>query len=103
MTKAKFEFAPIPAGLNPASIVIRDIGYSDGYATVTNDAEAVVAALLRIAVQLGEPIGPNLPPIYYYDSDGALDQLEHDGTAFTGFKPGPAELRRTAQLYEGLI
>ncbi len=83
--RAKFEFADIPAGVPPNSIVIRDIGHSDGYASVTNDAEAVVRTVLRVARQAGESIAHNSPGIYYYDSANTLSQLEHDGTDFAGF------------------
>lgn len=83
--KSRFDIVDVPAELSPDSIVLRDIGHSDGYATVSNDAEAVVEAVLRIARNLNETISHNTPPIYCYDSDGTLFRLEHDGAGFMGF------------------
>lgn len=86
--KSRFEFAATPSGVPENSIVIRDIGHKDGYASVTNDAEGTVATVLWVARQLAEPIGHNQPPIFYYDSDNTLSQLEHNGDSFTGFRTG---------------
>jgi len=63
----------------PDRLVIRDIGPWDRYATVTNDAEAVVAALSS---------GGFLPPgcrLYYYDSDGRLDEIVVEHGRFVRF------------------
>jgi len=66
-------------------LVIRDVGPWDAHFTVTNDAETVVMELHRVG---------QLPPgrrLFYYDSEGDLDELEHDGYGiFTGFKHVPA-------------
>lgn len=83
---ALFIACEVPAGLPDNSFVIRDIGSSEGRKSVTNDAEEVTAQLLRIAKQMRDAVAPNQPPMYYYDSDGSLAQLEHDGTRFTGFQ-----------------
>lgn len=87
--RAKIDFTDVPGNVPANAVVIRDIGHSDGFSSITNDAEQVVLTVLRIVSRLGERLAPNSPPIFYYDSDGRLDQLEHDGTAFTGFKAGP--------------
>lgn len=62
-------------------IVIRDL-HCEARPTmsITNDAEAVVSELAR-----------RFPGrrIMYYDTEGRLDELCHDGGVFTGFAPGP--------------
>lgn len=59
-------------------VVIRDM---DVGCTVTNDAEAVVAYLHAHR-------GLGRRRLLYYDSDGRLDQLLHDGAGtFTGYGP----------------
>lgn len=62
-------------------VTIKDL---DGRVSVTNDAEAVVAEVLQ-----------DYPgrKIHYYDTDGNLDELCHDGTKFTGFAPVQTEGR----------
>ena len=51
--------------------------------SVTNDAENVVKYLKDNAVLIGNAI------LYYIDTDGRIDILEHDGNGtFTGFKSG---------------
>lgn len=63
-------------------LVIRDIGHNQGCPTVTNDADAVVAALHRD--------GLGTRRLFYYDSMGQLDELVHDGEGrFLRFAPGP--------------
>ena len=64
-------------------LVIRDIGPWDRDLSVTNDAENVVA---RLAADGRLPKGRRL---FYYDSDGQLDELVHDNGKFTRFAPGP--------------
>ena len=55
--------------------------------TVTNDAEAVVKFLKDNVILVGNAI------LYYIDTDGRVDILEHDGKGnFTGFKSGYASL-----------
>jgi hypothetical protein len=60
-------------------IIIKDIGAGTRYMSVTNAAEQVVNELL-----------PRLKGrrLYYYDSDGRLDQLEIKDNKFTGFCRG---------------
>lgn len=66
----------------PDTLTIRDVGGSRCL-TVTNDAEAVVAALHADGV-----LGTR--KLLYYDSVGDLDELVHDGRGrFLGFAPGP--------------
>jgi hypothetical protein len=63
-------------------IIIRDLANEDSsWKSVTNGAEEVVAALIREE-------GCANKRIYYYDTEGRLDELAHDGQSFTGFKPG---------------
>lgn len=68
----------------PAQLVIRDVGPWDKFLTVTNAAEGVVEFLTGLAL---------LPPgrkLFYYDSDGQLDELKVDARGqFAGFAPGP--------------
>ena len=67
-------------------LTIRDLGPWDQHPTVTNDAEDVLA---RLHCEGKLPAGRRL---YYYDSEGRLDELKHDGQGhFTGFGPGPQE------------
>ena len=86
--KANIEFCDTPPGLPPNAIVIRDAGHDQGFMSVTNDAENVVATVLRIAKRLNEP--PTVR-IFYYDSGGRLDELCHADGKFTEFKPGPQQ------------
>jgi hypothetical protein len=64
----------------------------DGARSVTNDAERVAAALLR---QFGNR------RFFYRDTAGNWDELQHDGTRFTGFAPAshisPGGARSPAQ------
>lgn len=64
----------------PEKVVIRDIGHDRGRPSVTNDAEAVVA-------ELGPKLGSRR--LFYFDSQGDLDELLHVGGVFAGFAPGP--------------
>ena len=66
------------------AITIRDL---NGPVSVTNDAEEVVACFYRAHMENRR--------LYYYDSDGALDELLHDGKGrFLGFAPGPGRSGR---------
>jgi hypothetical protein len=65
-------------------LVIRDIGPWDRFMTVTNGAEETV---FELATAGRLPAGRKL---YYFDSDGFMDELKHDGAGnFLGFAPGP--------------
>lgn len=66
----------------PTRLVIRDVGPHDQHKTVTNDAEWVVARLLDCGW-----LKPHMR-LFYYDSEGTLDELRHDGRRFTGFGCG---------------
>ena len=62
---------------------IKDVGDHSKVLTVTNDAESVVGRLHRSG-DLGAR------KLLYTDSDGAVDELKHDGAGrFTGYAPGP--------------
>lgn len=65
-------------------LVIRDDGPHDRHKSVTNDAENVVRELHGAG---------QLPPgrkLLYFDSQGDLDEIKHDGQGgFIGFAPGP--------------
>lgn len=63
-----------------AARIIRDLGPWDKHGTVTNDAERVVAELAPILR------GRRL---YYFDSEGDLDELVVKDGRFAGFKVGP--------------
>jgi hypothetical protein len=68
-----------------SALTIQDMGPWDRFKSVTNDAEGVVRDLLFVGL-----LKPN-QRLFYYDSDGQLDELCHDGERFTGFKPGPRQ------------
>jgi len=67
------------------SVVIRDLD-APGAASVTNDAENVVFSLWK-----GGYLGTTRAPkrLFYFDSEGFLDELLHDLGMFVGFAPGP--------------
>jgi hypothetical protein len=82
--RCKFDIVKIPKLLeNVNCVVIRDTGHQ-AHMSVTNDVEAAVLYLLE-SDQLAAD-----QRLYYYDSDGQLDELLHDGSRFTGFSIGPA-------------
>lgn len=64
---------------NDDYLIIRDIGPWDRYMTITNAAEAVVAELV-----------PRLDGrrLYYYDSEGSLDELVIENYRFHCFRSG---------------
>lgn len=75
---------PVAHSQPTAVLVIKDITPWDQHPTVTNDAEWVVENLYSRGLLLGSKL------LLYYDSEGHLDQLLHDGQGhFTGFAPGP--------------
>lgn len=80
MREARFK---VLACSDDAPLVIRDLGPWDQHPTVTNDAEGVVARLFR------DGLIPGRRRLLYFDSDGNLDELLHDGGKFAGFAPGP--------------
>ncbi len=66
-------------------VVITDVGHLGDHPTITNDAKHVVERLI---------LGGHLLPgrrLFYYDSDGALDELlvSWPSGRFAGFAPGP--------------
>jgi hypothetical protein len=63
-------------------LTIKDLGPWDTYATITNDAEEVVRDLLASGqLMRGERL-------FYYDSEGWLDELLIVNGVFAGFAPG---------------
>lgn len=72
MNEAAFEVVEEDAG----KVVLRDVGPWSSHPTVTNDAEQVVE---RMAPRVGSR------RLLYYDSEGELTELKHDGPRFTGF------------------
>ncbi|MBE3109350.1 MAG: hypothetical protein IMZ46_02380 [Acidobacteria bacterium] len=67
----------------PDRVVIRDVGPWDRYLSVTNDAENVVRELAGNAL-----LRPGRR-LFYYDSDGQLDEILFKDGQFVGFAPGP--------------
>jgi hypothetical protein len=63
----------------PLVILDRNLGNM----SVTNDAEAVIESLVR------EGLLPAGRRLFYYDSDGGLDEITHKNGAFVDFAPGP--------------
>ena len=88
MSRALFNFCDVPDTLPAGAVVIKDVGHDKGHPSITNDAENVVDSVLRVLNSLGDP--PNTR-IFYYDSDGRLDELCHADGRFTKFKPGPKQ------------
>lgn len=74
MAQAKYGLV----GDTPEAIIIRDLGPWDRHPTVTNDAPAVVAQLAR-RLQ-----GRRL---FYFDSEGDLDEILVRDGKFCGFSP----------------
>lgn len=68
---------------DPAQIIIRDVGPWDKHLSVTNDAEGVIARLDPAPMQR----------VFYYDSEGHLDELVHRDGKFLKFAPGPSKAR----------
>lgn len=62
-------------------LVIQDIGPWDKYLTITNGAEEVVEKLFK------QGYLPENRRLFYYDSDGELDELVHDKGTFIRFAP----------------
>jgi hypothetical protein len=70
-------------------VIIKDL--DQGNKSVTNDAEAVVE---RMLLEVGR-----FHRIFYIDSCGQTDELEHDGVKFTGFKFGiPQEFSEACNI-----
>lgn len=61
-----------------AQMIIRDLGPWDQFLTVTNAAEVVV-------IELSDQLKGRR--LFYYDSDGALDELVVVNGLFAGFGP----------------
>lgn len=81
----------------PDCVLIQDLGPWDRYATITNDAEHVVAEVIEDermrVVHHGEPLQPPLGPyrrLFYVDSQGDTTELlvGVDGK-FAGFRAIP--------------
>jgi hypothetical protein len=61
-------------------IFIKDMGHNS-HLTITNDANFVLS-------KLEAEYGIDRRRVFYMDSDGNIDEIEHRGVHFTGFKPG---------------
>ena len=76
------KFTVVPNESTPEALVIGDTGHTEGR-SVTNDAEYVVAQLVAEgSIRLGRRL-------FYYDSQGQLDELLVRDGKFAGFMPGP--------------
>ena len=73
-----YEFVESP----PERLTIRDTGHMD-HRSVTNDAENVVADLVASGFL------PDGRRLFYYDSQGQLDEILVRNGKFAGFFPGP--------------
>lgn len=76
------------SGFRDGSLVIRDVGPWDHHPTVTNDAEYVVSELVERGML------PGGRRLFYYDSDGNLDEIVVRDGKFAGFRPGPLRQAR---------
>jgi hypothetical protein len=72
MNEAAFEVVEEDAG----KVVLRDVGPWSQHPTITNDAEQVVE---KMAARVG------CRRLLYYDSEGELTELVHDGPRFVRF------------------
>ena len=68
------------------SVVVRDVGGLRDM-SLTNDVEAVVEDLFIRGLL------PEGRLLFYFDSDGRLDQIKHSGGVFLDFAPGPVDGR----------
>jgi hypothetical protein len=71
------------------AIVLRDIGPWDEHMTVTNDAEYVVQQLV------GSGTLASGQRLFYYDSEGQLDEIVVENGRFAGFRPCAKETTET--------
>ena len=71
----------------PERLIIRDEGPWDRYMTITNGAEEVVLDLVRRGtLKHGQRL-------FYFDSEGEMDELLVKYGRFAGFAPGPQRTR----------
>ena len=77
MTRCIYSIIRNDEGQNILYIRDEDVGMS-----VTNDAENVVAELFENGLL------NNGKRLFYYDSEGQLDEILHEEGKFTGFAPG---------------
>ena len=81
MTKLRSNFSLVFN--TPEWVLIRDNANETQTMSVTNDAENVVKFLKENALLFKDTV------LYYIDTDGRVDILEHDGNGnFTEFKAG---------------
>lgn len=81
VTRARYEL--VKAESDADRLVIRDVGPWEDHPTVTNDAVRVVSELAANLVG-----GRRL---FYYDTDGRLDEILITDGRFAGFTPGPGD------------
>ena len=84
---ANFEIVGRASHLLPSvkyGLVIRDVGPWDKYATITNDVRHVVRKLVMEGL-----LDPG-DRLFYYDSEGQLDEIVIKDGEFWRIKPGPA-------------
>lgn len=74
---------------SPRALILKDL--DDGAASLTNDAEAVVA---DVATALGDRA------LFYVDTTGRVDRLIVVDGKFAGFAPGWADLESAVRLIE---
>jgi len=77
-------FVIIPSESDHGKLTIQDVGHLRGK-SITNDVEAVVESLTREGLLLDDR------RLFYYDSDGQLDEIIHKDGYFVDFVPGPRE------------
>jgi hypothetical protein len=65
-------------------IFIKDTGHKN-HITVTNDAQFVLS-------ELAAEYGIDRRRVFYMDSCGEINEIEHHGVNFAGFKPGHKEV-----------
>ncbi len=80
MRRARYSVRGVP--LQGFAVLIKDMGPWDMFPTVTNDAEGVLADLISRGY-----VRSASDRIAYYDSEGELAEILHDGCQFKGFGP----------------
>jgi hypothetical protein len=73
----------------PDYIFIIDTGH-EHTSTVTNDAERVIATL-----HSDHALGNRR--VFYKDSEGQIDELQHSGAMFAVFKPGHSGIKEVTR------
>lgn len=81
--QAQFDVLQRPTLDGKGCWILRDKGPWTVHPTITNDVEWVVHALANLGLKDGQQV-------FYFDSEGMLDEILHEGGRFKGFRAGPS-------------